>query len=152
VAPVVGLVGTGRRGEARGRSGGARLGRRGGERRWRVPAQRRTGWSDGWGRRCAVGGDAVAHDLRGGRRRALSGGRLDGGHGGAAAYPGNDNDDGVARSDKRGGKWSGGFGHELLGWRARRGERPAVGRAAAVGMDTTRPDNAFKARRARDVA
>jgi hypothetical protein len=30
VAPVAGLVGTRRRGEARGRSGGARLGRRGG--------------------------------------------------------------------------------------------------------------------------
>jgi hypothetical protein len=95
----------------------------------------------------------VAHDLRGGWRRALSGGRLDGGHGGAAAYPGNDNDDGgVARSDKRGGKRSGGFRHELLGWRARRGERPTIGRAAAVGTDTARPDSAFKARRARSAA
>jgi hypothetical protein len=135
VAPVVGLVGTGRRGEARGWSGSARLERRGGERQWRLPAWRRTGWRRGWGRRRAVGGDAVAHDLLGGRRRAVSGGRLGGGHGGAAAYPGNDEDDGgVARSDKRGRKWSGGFRHELSGRCARRGERPAVGRATAVGI------------------
>jgi hypothetical protein len=113
VAPVVGLVGTGRRGEARGRSGGAQLGRRGGERRWRIPARRRTGWRRGWGRRRAVGGDAVAHDLRGGRRRAVSGGQLGGGHGGVAAYPDNGEGD-VARSDKSGQKRSGG------------GERPAV--------------------------
>jgi hypothetical protein len=128
VAPVVGLVGTWCRGEARGRNGGARLGRRGGERRWRLPARRRTGWRRGWGRRRAVGGDAVTHDLCGGRRRAVSGGRLSGGHGGAATYLSNgDGDDGVARSDKRGRKRSGGFGHELSWWRMRRGERPAVG-------------------------
>jgi hypothetical protein len=129
VAPVVGLVGIGHRGEARGWSGGARLGRRGGERRWRLPAWRRTGWRRGWGRRHAVGGDAAAHDLRGGWRRVVSGGRL----GGAAAYPGNGKGDGgVARSDKRDRKRSGGFGHELSGWRTRRGERPAVGRATVV--------------------
>jgi hypothetical protein len=64
----------------------------------------------------------------------VSGSRLDGGHGGATAYPSNDeDDDGVACSDKRGRKRSNGFGHELSGRRARRGERPAVGRAAAVG-------------------
>jgi hypothetical protein len=64
----------------------------------------------------------------------VSGGRLGGGHGGATAYPGNDEDDGgMARSDKRGRKRSGGFGHELSGRHARRGERSAVGRAAAVG-------------------
>jgi hypothetical protein len=57
----------------------------------------------------------------------VSGGWLDRGHGGAAAYPGNDEDDsGVARSDKHGRKWSGGFRHELSGRRAKRGERPAI--------------------------
>jgi hypothetical protein len=73
VAPVVGLVGTGRRGEARGWSGGARLGRRGGERRWRLPVRCRTGWRCGWDRRRTVGGDAAAHVLRGGWRRAVAG-------------------------------------------------------------------------------
>jgi hypothetical protein len=64
----------------------------------------------------------------------VSGGWLSGGHGGAAAYPGNNEDDGgVTHSDKRGRKQSDGFRHELSGQRARRGERPAVGRAAAVG-------------------
>jgi hypothetical protein len=128
VAPVVGLVGTGCRGEARGQSGGARLRRRGGERRWRLPVQRRTGWRREWGRLRAVGGDAATHVLCGGWRRAVSGGRLGGGHGGAAAYPSNgDGDDSVARSDMRGRKRSGGFVHELSGWRMRRGERPAIG-------------------------
>jgi hypothetical protein len=128
VAPVVGLVGTRRRGEARGQSSGARVERRGGERRWRLPVWHRTGWRRGWGRRRVIGGDAAAHDLRGGQRRAVSGGRLDGGHGGAAAYLGNGEGDGsVAHSDKHGRKRSSGFGHELSGRRARRGERPAVG-------------------------
>jgi hypothetical protein len=64
----------------------------------------------------------------------MSGGQLGGGHGGAAAYPGNDEDNGgVARLDKRGRKQSGGFRHELSGRRARRGERPTVWRVAAVG-------------------
>jgi hypothetical protein len=63
----------------------------------------------------------------------VTGGRLGGGDGGAAAYPSNDEDDGgVARSDKHGRKRSGGFGHELSGRRPRRGERSAVGRAATV--------------------
>jgi hypothetical protein len=128
VASVVGLVGTGRHGEARGRSGGARLRQRGGERWWRLPTRRRTRWRHGWGRWRTVGGDAAAHDLRGGRRRAVSGSRLGGGHSGAAAYPyRGEGDGGVARSDKSGQKRSGGFGHELSGRRARRGERPAVG-------------------------
>jgi hypothetical protein len=62
----------------------------------------------------------VAHNLHGGRRRAVSGGQLGAGHGGVAAYPRNDEDDGsVARSDKRGRKRSGGFRHELSVWRAR---------------------------------
>jgi hypothetical protein len=91
------------------------------------------GWRRGWGRRRAVGGDAAAHNLRGGWRRAVSGGWLGGGYSDAVAYPSNDEDDGgVAHSDKRGQKQSGGFGHELSGRRPRRGERPAVGRAAAV--------------------
>jgi hypothetical protein len=125
VVLVVGLVGTGRHGEARGRSGGARLRRRGGERWWRLSARRRTRWRRGWGRWRTVGGDAEAHDLRGGRRRAVSGSRLDGGHGGTAAYPGNgEGDGGVAHSDKRGQKQSGSFGHGLSGWHVRPSERP----------------------------
>jgi hypothetical protein len=57
VAPVVGLVGTGRRGETRGRSGGARLRQRDGGAHWR---------GIGWGGGAhgvdggVVGGDAVA--------------------------------------------------------------------------------------------
>jgi hypothetical protein len=135
---VVGLVGTGRHGEARGRSGGARLRQRGGERWWRLPARRRTRWRRGWGRWRTVGGDAAAHDLRGGRRRAVSGGRLGGGHDGAAAYLGNGEGDGdVARSTKRGQKRSNSFGHGLSGRHVRPGERPGCrDGVAAVGTRT----------------
>jgi hypothetical protein len=50
----------------------------------------------------------------------VSGGRLGGGHDGAAAYPGSGEGDGVvARSDKHGRKRSGGFRHGLLGRRVR---------------------------------
>jgi hypothetical protein len=126
VAPVVGLVGTGRHGEAQGRSGGAQLRRRGGERRWHLPARRRMGWRHGWGRWRAVGGDAVAHDLRGGWRRAVSDCRLSGGHGGVAAYPGiartSAVESGAAASDT---SCQGGAQGAL--------ERLAVGWAAAVG-------------------
>jgi hypothetical protein len=53
VAPVVELVGTGRHREARWCSTQTE--------KWQcLPAQRRTGWRHGWGRRCAVGSDAVA--------------------------------------------------------------------------------------------
>jgi hypothetical protein len=78
----------------------------------------------------------MAHDLRRGRRRAVSSGRLGGGHGGAAAYPGSgEGDGGVERSDKRGRKRSGGFEHGLSGWRMRRGEQSGC-RGSAVGSGT----------------
>jgi hypothetical protein len=64
----------------------------------------------------------------------MSGDRLGGGHGGAAAYPGN-GDGGVARSDERGRKRNGGFRHGLLGQHCR-------GRAAAVGTRTRRVQTA----------
>jgi hypothetical protein len=106
-----------------------------------------------------VGGDAVAHDRRRGRRRAVSGGRLGGGHGSTTAYPGSGEGDGVlARSDKRGRKRSDSFGHGLSGRRVRRGERPGCrewhGLSGWAGggwnADTARPDSAFMVRRACD--
>jgi hypothetical protein len=69
----------------------------------------------------------------------VSGGRLSGGHGGTAAYPGNGEDDGgVARSNKRGQKQSGSFGH---GRAARLSGRGGGGQ----NTNMARLDSAFKA-------
>jgi hypothetical protein len=91
----------------------------------------------------AVGGNAVAHDLRGGWRRAVSGGRLGLGHGGAAAYPGSDEGNGgVARSDKCGRKWSFSFGHGLSGQRYRESHGLSGRGGGRQNADMARPDGA----------
>jgi hypothetical protein len=92
------------------------------------------GWRRGWGRRRAVGSDAAAHDLRGGQRRAVSGDRLDGGHGG------------VVPSDERGQKRNGGFRHGLLGQHCREWHGLSGQGGGSRNADTTRPDSAYMVR------
>jgi hypothetical protein len=72
----------------------------------------------------------------------VSGDRLGGGHGGAAAYPGN-GDGGVARSDERGRKRNGGFRHGLLGQHCREWHGLSGQGGGSRNADTTRPDSAY---------